>query len=99
MKRCTVFFGLFLLLCFLFTSCRTTETVTEYVPIEVDVSSLAQPILQLRPEPVTLIEDVQTLADAMSNSVAFQKSYMEWRDYALTLEDFITNFNNGQELL
>ena len=94
MRRWVCFFCCLALLC-LSTSCRTKVTEIEYVPVEVkqDIRALAQPLLDLKPQPVVLIEDVQTLSDVMRNSVAFQQSYNEWRTYALSLEDFITGFN------
>lgn len=94
MKKWKVCFGVFFALCCLFTSCRTTETVVEYVPVELDVAGLVQPIVEQRPADVVLIEDVQTLADVMSNSVAFQKAYEDWKAYAITLEEFCLSLNS-----
>lgn len=89
MRKWRAFCFFFLASLCLFTSCVTkTETITEYVPVSLDINSLIKPILDMRPEEAHLVEDVQTLADVMSNSVAFQTAYQNWRDYALTLEGF-----------
>lgn len=94
MKKWKLFFLLLSLLLCVFTSCRTkVETVTEYIPVELDIETLIQPVLELRP-PTVMLRDVSTLSDAMQNSVAFQKAYMNWRDYALTLESFYLSLND-----
>ena len=85
----------FLVLCLFGTSCRHTETITEYIPVEVDVAGLVQPLLDIRPQPVVLIEDVQTLSDIMENSVAFQNAYMDWKAYAEALESFCLSLGSS----
>ena len=87
-----------LLLVCLLVSCRTTETVVEYVPVELDVETLIKPIIQLRPADVILITNPETLSDIMQNSVAFQYAYQNWRDYAVTLENFYLELNKAQGL-
>ena len=49
MKGWKVFFclSLVLLLCFTFSSCRTT---TEYVPVPVDITDVVNPVLEQRPD-------------------------------------------------
>lgn len=70
----------------LLVSCHSTETVTEYVPVEIDLERLVQPVLDLRPEDVVLIDDPKDLSDIMQNSVSFQYAYENWRLYAMSLE-------------
>lgn len=94
MKKWKVCFCVFFVLCCLFTSCRTVETVTEYVPVELNVAELVKPIVDQRPADVVLIEDVQRLSDVMENSVAFQKAYADWRAYAITLEEFCLSLSS-----
>lgn len=82
----------FLCLACLLSSCATkAETEYVYVPVELNIQELVQPVLDMRPADVTLIEDVQTLSDVMQNSVSFQQSYNEWRSYAIALEGFISH--------
>ena len=96
MKKWILWSGLCFALLFLFTSCVTkTETVTEYIPVTLDVKSLAQPLLGMRPADVQLIENVETLSDVLQNSVSFQQSYNEWHAYADALEGFITSLDSG----
>ena len=87
----------FIALCLILCSCRTTETVVEYVPVAIDIEGMIQPILKMRPSDVVLIEDVQTLSDVMTNSVAFQEAYENWRAYALALEGFYKSIDTAQE--
>ena len=95
MRKWKAFYICFFALVCLFTSCAT-KTVTEYqyIPVELNVGELAQPVLDMRPADVSLIEDVRTLSDAMQNSVSFQKSYNEWHSYADALEGFIRNLDS-----
>lgn len=76
------------------SSCKTPDPQVEYVPVELDVETLIQPILDMRPETVNLIDDPRTLSDLMSNSVSFQFAYERWMDYALTLEGFYLDLEN-----
>lgn len=95
MRRCLLLYGFLAVCLFSFSSCTSTKTVTEYVPVPVktDIGALAQPLLSLRPSDVSIIEDVQTLSDVMQNSVSFQQSYNEWHAYADALEGFITSID------
>lgn len=95
MKRWKAFCIFFLLSLCLFTSCAT-RTVTEYqyIPVKLNVTELAQPLLDMRPADVVIIRDVQTLSDVMQNSVAFQQSYNEWHEYATALEGFIKGLDS-----
>ena len=94
MMKWKAFCIFFLLSLCLLSSCAT-KTTTEYVyvPVDLNVQELAQPVLDMRPADVVLIDDIQTLSDVMQNSVAFQQSYNEWRSYAIALEGFITNLD------
>ena len=77
-------------------SCKTAEVQTEYIPVELDVETLIEPILELKPEDVKLIDAPQDLSDIMENSVSFQYAYENWKSYALTLEQFYLSLNDAQ---
>lgn len=70
------------------SSCKTPETQVEYVPVELDIQDLIQPMLKMRPDDVKLIDPPETLSDIMSNSVSFQYAYETWKGYAEALENF-----------
>lgn len=83
MKR---LFFFFLILLFL-VSCTTTRV--EYVAVSPDYSATFDPLFSARPHEPEIIEDVQSLGDALSNSVAFQQAYYDFADYSRALEDAI----------
>lgn len=83
MKR---LFFFFLILLFL-VSCTTTRV--EYVAVSPDYSSVFEPLFSARPHEPEIIEDVKSLGDALSNSVAFQQAYYDYVDYSKALEDAI----------
>jgi len=79
---------------FLCTSCTTTKTeyITEYVPLEVDLSGIVEPVLAMRPDNTSL--DIHTgpvlqLSDVVHNSLQYQSAWFSWQDYAELLEDVI----------
>lgn len=92
MKRWTLFLIVCVLLPFSFTSCSTTktetETIVEYVPVEIDLTDVVDPVLRLRPDNTQLqiIEDVQTTLDIVSNSIQYQIAWERWQIYAEALE-------------
>lgn len=83
MKR---LFFFFLILLFL-VSCTTTRV--EYVAVSPDYSATFDPLFSARPHEPEIIEDVQSLGDALHNSVAFQQAYYDFADYSRALEDAI----------
>lgn len=90
MKGWKVFFclSLVLLLCFTFSSCRTT---TEYVPLKVDITDVVDPVLQQRPDntKITVKADIQSLEDILENSAAYFYAWEAWESYADALEQTI----------
>ena len=78
------------------SSCKTGETQVEYVPVELNVQELIQPVLRMRPEEVRLIDAPESLSDIMQNSVSFQFAYEEWKGYAELLESFYKNLEGEQ---
>lgn len=80
-----VFFLLLMIL--LLMSCTTTRV--EYVAVSPDYSATFDPLFSARPHEPEIIEDVQSLGDALSNSVAFQQAYYDFADYSRALEDAI----------
>lgn len=79
-------------------SCKTAEVKTEYVTVMPDVETLIEPILELKPEDVQLIDSPQDLSDIMENSVSFQYAYENWKTYALTLEQFYLSLTDEEAL-
>ena len=97
MKKVVILLSVF---CILFcVSCKTGETKTEYIPVTLDIETLMEPITELRPEEVQLIDAPIDLSDIMQNSVSFQYAYENWRNYALTLEQFYYSLIEAQETL
>ena len=94
--------SLFLILCalslFLFGSCRSTrtETITEYVPVEIDLAGVVEPVFQLRPDNSQLqfTTDVQTALDIVNNSIQYQKAWESWQIYAEALEKVIVDIGD-----
>ena len=92
MKKWAFFiFCVLLLLCS--TSCRTTktETIIEYVPVELDLSGAIEPVFKLRPDnsKLDIRENVETLSDIVFNSLAYQMGWERWQTYAEALEQVI----------
>lgn len=77
----------------LLVSCKSAEPLieTRYVSVPVDISSSMELVISTRPETsFDLIEDIQTVADIMANSMAYQTAWERWQDYAFRLEDYLT---------
>lgn len=69
------------------SSCRTTETKTEY----------AFPTLEaFKPSdvPEDLIAEPQTDVDLLQNSVAWEYWGYDWQDYALSLEQHVMDIKD-----
>lgn len=90
MRRWILLSFLCLSLLFLSTSCQT-KVVTEYVPMEIDLTDVVCPVLQQRPDnsKVKVIEDIQTLEDIVQNSAAYMYAWEVWESYADALEQTI----------
>ena len=91
MKTWKAFFFLSLVLLLCFTSCKSTktETVIEYVPVEIDLTEAVAPVKALRPDNSKLefIVDIQTVSDIVANSLTYQSAWEQWQNYAEALED------------
>ena len=83
---------------FIFGSCRSTktETITEYVPVEIDLAGVVEPVFQLRPDnsKLQIITDVQTNLDILNNSIQYQKAWEGWQIYAEALEKVIVDIED-----
>lgn len=77
-------------------SCHTTETKVEYVPTELNIEELIQPVLEMRPEQPRLIDSPESLSDIMQNSISFQFAYEDWRGYAELLESFYLSIGTNK---
>jgi len=83
-----VFFCLALLL--LCSSCRSTRTVIEYLPAEIDLTDTIAPIFAMRPDnDVEIIVDVQDIADVVKNSAVYLRQWELWQSYAVGLEEVL----------
>ena len=95
MKKWLLFLTACVLSLFLFGSCRSTkvETITEYVPVEIDLTGVIEPVYELRPDnsQLQIITDVQTTLDIVNNSIQYQKAWELWQLYAETLEQTIAS--------
>ena len=97
MKRWSLFLIACLCLLFLFGSCTSTrtETITEYVPVEIDLKDVVEPVFQLRPDnsKLDIHLAVQTTVDIVHNSVQYQKAWQNWQIYAEALEQVIEDID------
>ena len=97
MMRKWVCFICCLALLFLLGSCRSTrtETITEYVPAEIDLTGVIDPVFQLRPDNTKLDirMDVQTTVDIVHNSVQYQNAWQNWQIYAEALEQVLEDID------
>lgn len=93
MRRCLLFFTACVFSLFLFGSCTLTRTVTEIVPVpvEIDLSEVVDPVYKLRPDnsKMEIILDVQTTLDIVNNSLQYQMAWELWQNYAEALEKTI----------
>lgn len=98
MRRWTLFLTACVLSLFLFGSCTSTrtETITEYVPVEIDLSGVVDPVLQLRPDnsKLDIRLDVQTTVDIVHNSVQYQNAWQNWQIYAEALEQVLEDIDD-----
>lgn len=98
MKKWILFLTACVLLLFLFGSCRSTrtETITEYVPVEIDLKAVVEPVFQLRPDnsKLQITTDVQTTLDIVNNSIQYQKAWEGWQIYAEALEKVIVDIED-----
>ena len=87
-----------ILLCFLCafslffcTSCQT-KVVTEYVPMEMDLTDVINPVLEQRPDNSSIIinEKPDTLLAVMENSASYLYAWEMWQAYADSLEQTLT---------
>ena len=84
MKKFVFFCSVLLLLC---GSCRSTRTVIEYLPAEIDLTDVIAPVFELRPDNyVTVIMDVQDISDVVKNSAVYLRQWELWQTYAEGLE-------------
>lgn len=75
------------MLLFLCGSCRSTKTVIEYLPAEIDIADVVEPIYAMRPDnKVEIILDVQDVADIVTNSAVYLRQWKLWQTYAEGLE-------------
>ena len=88
MRKWTLFLIFCVLSVFLFGSCSHTRTVTEYVPVEIDLTEAVAPVRLLRPDnsKMEIITDVRTVTDIVTNSLAYQSAWEQWQTYAEALE-------------
>lgn len=86
-----VFFFFCLALLFCLSSCATkTMTVTEYVTVPVDIEDITKSVYALKPDNSKLeIVEVNTMADVITNSAAYLKSWILWQTYAEALETVV----------
>lgn len=98
-KTCLLFSLVFLsALCLLsLTSCSTTKTVepeivtvTEYVPMKLDLQDVIYPVIQMRPDnsqlKIKTEGEIQSVYDIVDNSLSYLKAWGAWQSYAETLE-------------
>lgn len=81
-------------------SCKTAEpeviTVTEYIPMTVDIRPEVKVLFDARPndaEQMKLIpkENVDNSIKLLWNSWEYQCAWERWSDYAIGLEDYLEN--------
>lgn len=72
---------------FLLVGCKSVETEYVYVPIYPNWDELPI-VLDQKPNPVEGLVMPATLHDIVSNSLAFQNAYYNWKDYASLVEAY-----------
>lgn len=68
------------------------EVVTEYVPVELDLSDLIGVYFANRPDNSELninTSNILELKDIVLNSLEYQKAWYNWQGYAELLEGFV----------
>lgn len=91
MRRWILLSFLCLSFVFLSTSCQT-KVVTEYVPMEMDLTDVINPVLEQRPDNSSIIinEKPDTLLAVMENSASYMYAWEMWQAYADSLEQTLT---------
>lgn len=71
----------------LLVGCKSVETEYIYIPVYPDWAELPL-IVEQKPNPVEGLVMPSTMHDIVSNSLAFQRSYYDWKDYASLIEEY-----------
>lgn len=84
MKKAFVIISVCLLL---LVGCKSVETEYIYIPVYPDWAELPL-IVEQKPNPVEGLVMPATMHDIVSNSLAFQNAYYNWKDYASLVEAY-----------